>query len=100
VVRLDTSFHRRANAARDDCLCDLVDRLELEQRIPPHHFGVLCQVGLVASHPHSTDRRWLYYRLDRTVIAELWHELGQMADDADYDPTPLPCPVDEPNSAR
>lgn len=79
---------------RDQCVCHLVARLELKQSIVSHHVGILRRAGLVRSYPHATDRRWLYYRLDRDVLAEVAGQLGWLLDDGDYDPTPLPCGAD------
>lgn len=79
---------------RDHCVCHLVERLELKQSIVSHHVGVLRRAGLVASYQHATDRRWLYYRLDRAALAGVIDALGWLLDDTEYDPTPLPCGPD------
>jgi ArsR family transcriptional regulator, arsenate/arsenite/antimonite-responsive transcriptional repressor len=80
---------------RDHCVCHLVDRIKIKQSAVSHHIGVLRRAGLVTSHPHPTDRRWLYYRLDRSALEDVAHALGWLMDEASYDPTPLPCPADE-----
>src|SRR5437763_16581664 len=79
---------------QDHCVCHLVERLELKQSIVSHHVGILRRAGLISSYPHPTDRRWLYYRLNRLALAELAAQLGWLTDDSEYDPTPLPCPAD------
>lgn len=84
---------------RDHCVCHLVDALGLKQSLVSHHIGVLRRAGLVAGYPHRDDRRWLYYRLNRGAFSELAAALGWLADDAEYDPTPLPCPVDAQRAA-
>ena len=43
---------------------------------------------------HATDRRWLYYRLNRDALEALAGQLGWLLDDSEYDPTPLPCAAD------
>ncbi len=80
--------------ARDLCVCHLVERLGLKQSIISHHVGILRRAGLVSSQANPSDRRWLYYRLNRAVLAEVASHVGWLIDDADYDPTPLPCGVD------
>ena len=85
---------------QDHCVCHLVERLGLKQSVLSHHIGVLRRAGLVVSRPHPTDRRWVYYQLERAALGELADWLGGLADDGDYDPTPLPCPADLPIGAR
>ena len=83
---------------RDHCVCHLVEALELKQSVVSHHVGVLRRAGLVTSWPHPTDRRWLYYRLDRDRLGQVAGHLGWLLDDAEYDPEPLPCAADEPRA--
>jgi hypothetical protein len=49
---------------------------------------------LISSYPHATDRRWLYYRLNREALDGLSGQLGWLLDDSEYDPTPAPCAAD------
>lgn len=81
---------------RDHCVCHLVDALGLKQSIVSHHVGILRRAGLVTSWPHPTDRRWLYYRLDRAALEQIADLLGWLLDIREYDPEPLPCDADEP----
>ncbi len=81
-------------AMQDRCVCHLVEDLELGQSIVSHHVGVLRRSGLVTSYPHPRDRRWMYYRLNRDAIQELRSALTKLADEVDYNPEPLPCPID------
>ncbi len=81
---------------RDHCVCHLVDALGLKQSVVSHHVGVLRRAGLVTSWPHPADRRWLYYRLDRSALSRVASYLGWLVDDGEYNPEPLPCAVDEP----
>lgn len=85
---------------QDQCVCHLVESLNLKQSIVSHHVGILRRAGLVTSWPHPSDRRWLYCRLDRTALREIAGLLGWLLDDADYDPEPIPCPADETRGAR
>lgn len=82
-------------AKQDHCVCHLVERLSLKQSIISHHVGVLRRAGLITSHPHQQDRRWLYYRLNRRALDEALQGLARLTDETGYDPTSLPCPADE-----
>ena len=82
--------------ARDHCVCHLVEELGLKQSIVSHHIGILRRAGLVTSWPHPTDRRWLYYRLDRAALEEITGFLGWLLDEREYNPDPLPCAADQP----
>lgn len=79
---------------QDQCVCHFVEELGLKQSVVSHHVGVLRRTGLISSYPHATDRRWLYYRLNREALEGLAGQLGWLLDDGDYDPTPLPCAAD------
>lgn len=83
---------------RDHCVCHLVERLGLKQSVVSHHVGILRRAGLVRSHPHPTDRRWLYYQLDREALAALNAELSLLSDAGAYNPIPLPCGADDAES--
>jgi ArsR family transcriptional regulator len=79
---------------RDHCVCHLVEQLGLKQSVVSHHVGILRRAGVITSHPNATDRRWLYYRLNRAALAEVARAVSWLLDDAAYDPTPLPCGAD------
>ncbi|MBA2454285.1 MAG: winged helix-turn-helix transcriptional regulator [Chloroflexia bacterium] len=79
---------------RDQCVCHVVEELGLKQSVVSHHVGVLRRAGLISSYPHATDRRWLYYRLNRDALDGLAGQLSWLLDDGEYDPTPLPCAAD------
>lgn len=85
---------------RDHCVCHLVEALGMKQSIVSHHVGVLRRTGLVTSWQHPTDRRWLYYRLDRTALEQITGYVSWLVDECDYDPEPLPCAADEPRGSR
>lgn len=82
--------------SRDQCVCHLVEALDLKQSLISHHIGQLRRAGLVVTYPHPDDRRWIYYRLSRDTLGELAAQLDWLSDPADYDPTPTPCPIDLP----
>jgi ArsR family transcriptional regulator, arsenate/arsenite/antimonite-responsive transcriptional repressor len=79
---------------QDQCVCHFVEDLGLKQSVVSHHVGVLRRAGLITSYPHATDRRWLYYRLNREALSGLAGSLGWLLDESDYDPAPLPCGAD------
>jgi ArsR family transcriptional regulator len=80
---------------QDQCVCHFVEKLGLKQSVLSHHAGVLRRAGLISSYPHPSDRRWLYYRLNRDALAELaGHLNGLMAVDG-YDASPARCGADE-----
>jgi ArsR family transcriptional regulator len=79
---------------QDQCVCHFVEDLGLKQSVVSHHVGVLRRTGLISSYPHATDRRWLYYRLNREALDGLSGQLGWLLDDSEYDPTPAPCAAD------
>lgn len=79
---------------RDQCVCHLMEALDLRQSLVSHHVGVLRRAGLIVSYPHPNDRRWLYYRLDRAAVAALAQQIGWLQDVVGYDPVPQPCPAD------
>lgn len=83
---------------RDQCVCHIVETLDLKQSAISHHLGTLRRSGMVLSYPHAEDRRWLYYRLNREAIDTTLADLNWLADDSQYDPTPMPCPIDAPAS--
>lgn len=79
---------------QDQCVCHFVEELGLKQSVVSHHVGVLRRTGLISSYPHATDRRWLYYRLNRETLDGLSGQLDWLLDTSDYDPTPLACAAD------
>lgn len=84
---------------QDQCVCHFVDELGLKQSVVSHHVGVLRRAGLITSYPHATDRRWLYYRLNREALEGLSGQLGWLLDTSDYNPAPSPCGADVPEGA-
>jgi ArsR family transcriptional regulator len=78
---------------QDQCVCHLVEQLGLKQSIVSHHVGILRRAALISSQPNPTDRRWLYYRLERHALAEVAAQVAWLLDDSDYDPTAPSCPA-------
>jgi ArsR family transcriptional regulator len=82
---------------QDQCVCHFVEKLGLKQSVLSHHTGVLRRAGLVSSYPHPTDRRWVYYRLNRDALAELAGHLNVLISVDDYTTTPAQCDADDPD---
>jgi ArsR family transcriptional regulator len=83
----------------DLCVCHLVEQLGLKQSIVSHHVGILRRAGLVSTYPNASDRRWLYYRLQRDALQQLHAQLGWLAEDTGVEPVPLPCGPDADDAA-
>ncbi len=64
------------------CNCELGDALGLPANLISHHLRVLRQAGLVNVEKAPLDARWLYYSLDREVVAALHQSLGAFLDPA------------------
>ncbi|MEX1158591.1 MAG: metalloregulator ArsR/SmtB family transcription factor [Thermomicrobiales bacterium] len=79
---------------RDQCVCHLVEALRMKQSIVSYHIAILRRAGLITSWPHPTDRRWLYYTLDRSALEQIAGYIGWLTDEGEYDPDPLPCAAD------
>ena len=77
----------RLLSQQDRCVCHLVELLALKQSIVSHHLGVLRHAGIVSTHPHASDRRWQYYRLEREVIESAMRELSPLLDRTRWDST-------------
>lgn len=54
--------------AGEQCVCDLVDRLQTAQSRLSFHLKTLKDAGLVTDRPEG---RWVYYALDESVLADL-----------------------------
>lgn len=56
----------------DSCNCELKEKLGLPPNLLSHHLRVLRQAGLVRSRRDAMDARWVYYAVNKEVVAE-WH---------------------------
>lgn len=62
-------------ARGEQCVCDLLEAVEVSQSLTSFHLRALREVGLV------TDRkvgRWVHYAINPTAIAELEEFLGHL----------------------
>ena len=56
----------------DSCNCELTERLGLASNLLSHHLKVLKQAGLVNDRRDAVDGRWIYYAVNKDVVAR-WH---------------------------
>jgi ArsR family transcriptional regulator, arsenate/arsenite/antimonite-responsive transcriptional repressor len=62
------------------CNCELGDALDMPANLISHHLRVLREAGLVDVERDSRDGRWLYYAINRPVLAELVRVFGAFFD--------------------
>ena len=53
----------------DSCNCELNEKLGLPPNLLSHHLRVLRQAGLVRSRRDALDGRWIYYTVEKQVVA-------------------------------
>lgn len=58
----------------DMCACRLLEELDISQSTLSHHMSILCDAHLVQAR---RDGRWIRYRLDKDVLAELGSTLAR-----------------------
>jgi ArsR family transcriptional regulator, arsenate/arsenite/antimonite-responsive transcriptional repressor len=75
-VRLRLLSLVAAHADSEACVCDLNDAFDLSQPTISHHLKVLHEAGLLERHKRGV---WVYYRVDRAVLADLSELLGEAA---------------------
>jgi len=56
----------------DSCNCELNEMLGLPPNLLSHHLRVLREAGLVHSRRDAVDGRWIYYSVDKQIVAG-WH---------------------------
>jgi ArsR family transcriptional regulator len=57
----------------DSCNCELNGKLGLPPNLLSHHLRVLRQAGLVRSRRDAMDARWIYYAVNKEVVAN-WRD--------------------------
>ena len=53
------------------CNCEIAERLGFTLSLISYHLRVLQEAGLVQSERDTKDTRWIYYSLDRGMLAQL-----------------------------
>ena len=59
----------------ETCNCELVDFLGLPQNLISHHLRQLRRSGLIRARRDEHDQRWIYYAVDREVLARVHQEI-------------------------
>jgi ArsR family transcriptional regulator len=57
----------------DSCNCELKEKLGLPSNLLSHHLRVLRQARLVCSRRDAIDGRWIYYAVNKEVVAN-WRD--------------------------
>jgi len=66
----------------ETCNCELVQLLALPQNLISHHLRQLREAGLVRTRRDAQDQRWVYYAVDREVLARVHQEVAGLFDPA------------------
>ena len=66
----------------DTCNCELNENLGLPPNLLSHHLRVLREAGLVRCRRDVMDGRWIYYAVDKGVIARWQAWFNQFLDPA------------------
>jgi DNA-binding transcriptional ArsR family regulator len=66
----------------ETCNCEMVSLLGLAQNLISHHVRQLRRAGLIRARRDETDQRWIYYAINREVLAGVHRELGARFDPA------------------
>lgn len=64
----------------DSCNCELKEKLDLPPNLLSHHLRVLRQAGLVCSRRDAIDGRWIYYAVNKEVVADWRAWLSEFLD--------------------
>ncbi|MBI3960914.1 MAG: winged helix-turn-helix transcriptional regulator [Chloroflexi bacterium] len=64
------------------CNCELGDALNMAPNLISHHLRILREMGLVEVERDAVDARWIYYSINRSLLAQLAQTFG-----AFFDPT-------------
>ena len=73
---------------RELCVCDLCDRLQVNQSKLSFHLKTLRAAGLVRARQEG---RWMYYSLDLTQLVALEQYLSDYRRLATFQPAPRCC---------
>lgn len=53
------------------CGCEFAERLGIPQNLASHHLRVLREQGLVSAQRDESDKRWIYYSINRESLRRL-----------------------------
>ncbi len=83
------------------CNCELSDRLALPQNLISHHIRQFRNAGLVQSRRDPQDQRWIYFRVDTILLAQIHEELSAVFDPASVGDRAAECgPMNPPPSSE
>lgn len=57
------------------CNCELGECLDLPMNLISHHLKALRRAGLVSARRDPSDRRWVYYSVNREALVRLQREV-------------------------
>ena len=69
----------------ETCNCEMAGLLNLSQNLISHHLRQLHRSGLIKARHDPSDRRWVYYVVNRDELARVHQELGMVFDPARID---------------
>ena len=64
----------------ETCNCEMAGLLELPHNLLSHHLRRLRQAGLVRARRDASDRRWVYYSVDRDALSRIHREIAILFD--------------------
>jgi ArsR family transcriptional regulator len=73
------------------CNCEIAERLGLSLSLVSHHVHTLLKAGLVRSKRDPDDARWIYYSIDREMLARLGTAMRHLLDAGRIQPRSPVC---------
>jgi ArsR family transcriptional regulator len=73
------------------CNCEIADRLDLSLSLVSHHVHALLNVGLAQSERDPDDARWIYYSINRVMLARLNAAMRHLLDASRIQPRIPEC---------
>jgi DNA-binding transcriptional ArsR family regulator len=67
----------------ETCNCEMKGLLGLPHNLISHHLRKLRRAGLARARRDATDKRWIYYSIDREALARVHAELALRFDPAE-----------------
>jgi ArsR family transcriptional regulator, arsenate/arsenite/antimonite-responsive transcriptional repressor len=64
----------------ETCNCEMAGLLGVPPNLLSHHLRRLRQAGLIRTRRDVSDRRWVYYSVDRDALSRVHREMGMLFD--------------------
>ena len=64
----------------ETCNCEMAGLLGLPHNLLSHHLRRLRQAGLIRARGAASDRRWVYYSVDRDALSRIHREIAMLFD--------------------